>query len=47
MIWPVGVLAVLAAIAGFLQFAPFWDADHDWLDPVAAPLIERDRARRS
>ena len=24
MIWTVGVLAVLATIAGFLQFAPLW-----------------------
>jgi NADH-quinone oxidoreductase subunit L len=40
MRWPVAVLAVLAAIGGFLQFAPFWTPLTDWLDPVAAPLVE-------
>jgi NADH-quinone oxidoreductase subunit L len=40
MIWPVGVLAGLSAIAGFIQFAPFWEGMTTWLEPVAAPLIE-------
>ena len=40
MIWPVGVLAVLAAVAGWIQFQPFWEPITDWLDPVAEPLIE-------
>jgi NADH-quinone oxidoreductase subunit L len=40
MIWPVGILAVLATFAGFIQFAPFWEPITHWLDPVAAPLIE-------
>ena len=40
MRWPVAVLAVLAAIGGFLQFAPFWTPLTDWLDPVAAPLVD-------
>ena len=29
MRWTVGVLAVLATIGGFIQFPPFWDADHE------------------
>jgi NADH-quinone oxidoreductase subunit L len=40
MIWTVGVLAVLAAFAGWIQFPPFWDPITTWLDPVAAPLID-------
>ena len=40
MVWPVGVLAVLAAFAGWLQFQPFWEPITHWLDPVAEPLIE-------
>ncbi len=40
MVWPVGVLAVLAAFAGWIQFAPYWEPITHWLDPVAAPLIE-------
>ena len=47
MIWPVGVLAVLATFAGWIQFAPFWEPITHWLDPVAAPLLEADAARRS
>jgi NADH-quinone oxidoreductase subunit L len=34
MIWTVGVLAILSATAGFLQFAPFWEPVTKWLDPV-------------
>jgi NADH-quinone oxidoreductase subunit L len=40
MIWPVGILAVLATFAGWIQFAPYWEPITHWLDPVAAPLIE-------
>jgi NADH-quinone oxidoreductase subunit L len=40
MRWPVGVLAVLAAIGGFLQFAPFWTPLTTWLEPVAPSLVE-------
>jgi NADH-quinone oxidoreductase subunit L len=40
MTFVVGVLAVLAAVAGFLQFAPFWTPVDDFLDPVAEPLVE-------
>ncbi|HSB39753.1 MAG TPA: NADH-quinone oxidoreductase subunit L [Gaiellaceae bacterium] len=36
----VGVLMVLAAIGGFLQFAGVWTPLSDWLEPVARPLVE-------
>jgi NADH-quinone oxidoreductase subunit L len=36
----VGVLTVLAAIGGFLQFANVWDPLTTWLEPVARPLVE-------
>jgi NADH-quinone oxidoreductase subunit L len=38
--WPVGVLTVLAAIGGFIQFPPLWTPITTWLDPVAKPLVE-------
>ena len=31
MSWTVGVLAGLAVVAGFIQFAPFWTPINDWL----------------
>jgi NADH-quinone oxidoreductase subunit L len=37
---PVGVLTVLAALGGFLQFAGVWTPVTTWLDPVARPLVE-------
>jgi len=37
---PVGVLTVLAAFGGFIQFANVWTPITDWLDPVARPLVE-------
>ena len=40
MSWTVGVLALLSAIGGFLQFAPIWHPLSTWLDPVARPLAE-------
>jgi len=40
MLWPVGVLAVLSCIGGFLQWAPLWTPLTTWLSPVAAPLVE-------
>jgi NADH:ubiquinone oxidoreductase subunit 5 (subunit L)/multisubunit Na+/H+ antiporter MnhA subunit len=40
MRWPVGVLAVLSAIGGFLQFAPIWHPLTTWLEPVARPIAE-------
>jgi NADH-quinone oxidoreductase subunit L len=36
----VGVLTVLAAIGGFLQFAGVWTAISNWLEPVAPALVE-------
>jgi NADH-quinone oxidoreductase subunit L len=38
MLIPVGVLTVLAAIGGFIQFAPYWEPITTWLEPVAATL---------
>jgi NADH-quinone oxidoreductase subunit L len=40
MTWTVGVLTVLAAIGGFIQFAGVWTPISDWLEPVARPLVE-------
>jgi NADH-quinone oxidoreductase subunit L len=40
MLWPVGVLAVLAVVGGWIQFAPFWHPIADWLDPVAPSRVE-------
>jgi NADH-quinone oxidoreductase subunit L len=37
---PVLVLAVLAVIGGWIQFAPVWHPVSDWLEPVARPLVE-------
>jgi NADH-quinone oxidoreductase subunit L len=37
---PVGVLTVLAAIGGWIQFAGLWTPISDWLDPVAPALVE-------
>src|SRR6185312_13798196 len=37
---PVLVLAVLAVIGGWIQFAPLWHPLNDWLEPVARPLTE-------
>jgi NADH-quinone oxidoreductase subunit L len=40
MRWTVGVLAVLATIGGFIQFAPFWTPVTTWLDPVVPSLVD-------
>ncbi|MEX0817318.1 MAG: NADH-quinone oxidoreductase subunit L [Gaiellales bacterium] len=40
MLWPVGVLAVLATIGGFLQVPGAWNALDDWLHPVAESIGE-------
>jgi NADH-quinone oxidoreductase subunit L len=40
MLWPVGVLAVLATIGGFLQVPGAWSALDDWLHPVAESIEE-------
>ena len=34
----VAVLAVLAVVGGWIQFAPLWHPVSNWLDPVARPL---------
>jgi NADH-quinone oxidoreductase subunit L len=36
----VGILAVLAAIGGWIQFGGVWTPISDWLDPVAPALVE-------
>jgi NADH-quinone oxidoreductase subunit L len=35
----VGVLAVLSAFGGWLQFTPFWEPVDTWLETVAEPLV--------
>ena len=35
---PVGILAVLAAVGGWIQFAPLWTPVTTWLEPVARTL---------
>ena len=35
MTWPVGILAVLAVVGGWLQVAGVWHPFGEWLDPVA------------
>jgi NADH-quinone oxidoreductase subunit L len=40
MAWTVAVLAVLAVVGGWLQFANVWTPVSDWLDVVAPPLAE-------
>jgi NADH-quinone oxidoreductase subunit L len=37
---PVGVLTVLAAFGGWLQFADVWTPVSNWLEPVAPALVE-------
>jgi NADH-quinone oxidoreductase subunit L len=38
MLVPVGVLAVLATVGGWLQWAPQWHPFTDWLEPAARTL---------
>ena len=38
MLVPVGVLAVLAVVGGWIQFSPLWHPVTNWLAPVAATL---------
>jgi NADH-quinone oxidoreductase subunit L len=45
MLWTVGTLAVLSVVGGFLQFAPLWHPLTDWLEPVAAPIVEPTNAQ--
>jgi NADH-quinone oxidoreductase subunit L len=39
MLLPVGILAVLAAVGGFLDIPGVIQAFGDWIDPVAEPLV--------
>jgi NADH-quinone oxidoreductase subunit L len=36
---PVGVLAVLSAIGGWIQFSPWWHPVETWLQTVAEPIV--------
>src|SRR3954469_19311107 len=45
MRWTVAVLAVLATISGFIQFAPLWHPLTNWLAPVAPPTVEPTNAQ--
>ncbi|MGH3003504.1 MAG: hypothetical protein ACRDM1_12735, partial [Gaiellaceae bacterium] len=47
MRWTVGVLALLSAIGGFLQFGPVWTPLTDWLDPIARPIAEASSGREA
>jgi NADH-quinone oxidoreductase subunit L len=38
MLVPVGILAVLATVGGWIQFTPHWDPITKWLAPVAPSL---------
>ena len=38
MLVPVGILAVLATVGGWIQFPPHWDPITKWLAPVAPSL---------
>jgi NADH-quinone oxidoreductase subunit L len=38
MLLPVGILAVLAVVGGWIQFSPLWHPVTNWLAPVAASL---------
>ena len=43
MVWPVGVLAVLALVGGFIQFQPFWEPITTWLEPGRRAADRGDR----
>jgi NADH-quinone oxidoreductase subunit L len=45
MLAPVGVLAVLSLVGGWIQWAPLWTPINTWLEPVAAPLVEPTNAQ--
>jgi NADH-quinone oxidoreductase subunit L len=40
MLLPVGILAVLAVVGGWLQIPGVWHEFTHWLEPVAEPLVE-------
>ena len=47
MVWTVTALAGLAAVGGFLQFAPVWHPLTTWLSPVARPFAEPTNAEEA
>jgi NADH-quinone oxidoreductase subunit L len=40
MLLPVGILAVLATVGGWIQFPPHWEPITHWLTPVAPSLAD-------
>jgi NADH-quinone oxidoreductase subunit L len=40
MAWPVGALAVLSVVGGWIQLAGIWHPLTDWIEPVAHPGVE-------
>ena len=40
MPWPVGALAVLAIIGGWIEVMGGWKGVENWLDPVVEPLLQ-------
>ena len=46
MLVPVGVLAVLATVGGWLQFAPVWHPLTTWLEPAARTLAVAEPTNR-
>src|SRR5207249_10170696 len=44
MLVPVGILAVLAVIGGWIQFAPLWTPVTSWLEVVAPTLPQAEPA---
>src|SRR5207237_5124728 len=47
MEWPVTVLALLATVGGFIQFAGVWTPISDFLRPVAPPLVNASSAQEA
>jgi NADH-quinone oxidoreductase subunit L len=45
LLLPVGALAVLSSVAGFIQWSPLWTPFTTWLEPVAAPIVEPSNAQ--
>src|SRR5262249_12577617 len=40
MFWPVGVLALLSIVGGWIQWVPFWTPVSNFLEVSAPPLVE-------
>jgi NADH-quinone oxidoreductase subunit L len=47
MLIPVGALAVLSTVGGWIQFEDVWDWVNVWLDPVAEPLVHASSAQEA